>query len=591
MGSAKPKLVTVIALLGLVAVISLRIAYAWHQKIDSDEPQHLHVVWEVLQGGINYKDFFDNHAPLFSWLWSPILAVVGGRADALPWMRLTMLPCFLLMLYSLLRLSGRLFTQSAALFGTTIGFFIPTFFFTSLEFRADNLWATLWYLAVGMLLAAPLTLRRALLAGTLLGAALATSLKSTMFVGALGGAYLLAAFLLPQRDAQSSPRGPQLAQAGGLFVGVLIIPGLVVTWFLAHQALEQLYFCLVSYNTITQEGVKKYLSWKGPTALLVLAAVVLILRLLKGRAESPARFHRQAVFVLTSTLYALLLFAVWPISQRHSVFHVIPLLAVSVVGVSSEALRAYRVPLSRLTARAEALLLGVVFVGGLAWVSGSYLSNWTVPRIAHPVEFADSNDPQDLEGMLTAVLALTRSEEFVMEPKGEFIFRHRANTQVFEGISWYHLSKGTLKDTTVADLIRTSTTTIGHDSPRFTQETRDFMNQNYISVGPLRVLGSALTEVDTHYAFTVRIPAEYVIIESVGIVAGRLSERVFSGRGTLGVGSYEFTPESPAGGKLYLLWARAFDQGYRPLELDPDAHRSGTKPYMRRIGARQENSA
>ena len=47
------------ALLGCGLV--LRLFYIWHYRIDSDEPQHLHVVWGWTQGLLPYRDFFDNH--------------------------------------------------------------------------------------------------------------------------------------------------------------------------------------------------------------------------------------------------------------------------------------------------------------------------------------------------------------------------------------------------------------------------------------------------------------------------------------------------------------------------------------------------
>src|SRR5258708_9301857 len=60
-------------------------------RFDSDEPQHLHVAWGWTAGLVQYRDLFDNHAPLFHILLAPILKVVGEPPDVLLCMRAPML--------------------------------------------------------------------------------------------------------------------------------------------------------------------------------------------------------------------------------------------------------------------------------------------------------------------------------------------------------------------------------------------------------------------------------------------------------------------------------------------------------------------
>src|SRR5258708_36042388 len=60
-------------------------------RFDSDEPQHLHVAWGWTAGLVQYRDLFDNHAPLFHILMAPILRLVGERPDVLLYMRTPML--------------------------------------------------------------------------------------------------------------------------------------------------------------------------------------------------------------------------------------------------------------------------------------------------------------------------------------------------------------------------------------------------------------------------------------------------------------------------------------------------------------------
>ena len=63
-----PKLTRVEVWLGVacfLVLLCLRWFYVTTQPWDSDEPQHLHVVWAWANGLLPYRDVFDNHAPLF----------------------------------------------------------------------------------------------------------------------------------------------------------------------------------------------------------------------------------------------------------------------------------------------------------------------------------------------------------------------------------------------------------------------------------------------------------------------------------------------------------------------------------------------
>ena len=42
---------------------ALHAGYVLHHRVNTDEPQHLHVAWSVAQGLLPYRDVFDNHSP------------------------------------------------------------------------------------------------------------------------------------------------------------------------------------------------------------------------------------------------------------------------------------------------------------------------------------------------------------------------------------------------------------------------------------------------------------------------------------------------------------------------------------------------
>src|SRR5689334_17458398 len=52
----------------IAAAMLLRALYAFRYRVDSDEPQHLHVAWAWAHGLVQYRDVFDNHMPLFHLL-------------------------------------------------------------------------------------------------------------------------------------------------------------------------------------------------------------------------------------------------------------------------------------------------------------------------------------------------------------------------------------------------------------------------------------------------------------------------------------------------------------------------------------------
>ena len=52
------------ALFAALALV-LRAAALFRYRFDSDEQQHLHVTWGWTAGLMQYRDLFDNHAPLF----------------------------------------------------------------------------------------------------------------------------------------------------------------------------------------------------------------------------------------------------------------------------------------------------------------------------------------------------------------------------------------------------------------------------------------------------------------------------------------------------------------------------------------------
>ncbi len=105
----------------LLLLLCLRWFYVTTQSWDSDEPQHLHVVWAWANGLLPYKDVFDNHAPLFQAMSAPLFSLLGERADIVAAMRWAMLPIAVVILLTTFWIGRRLFSPRVGFWGALAG--------------------------------------------------------------------------------------------------------------------------------------------------------------------------------------------------------------------------------------------------------------------------------------------------------------------------------------------------------------------------------------------------------------------------------------------------------------------------------------
>jgi len=217
-------------LIAIAAVSLLFRALAFFRyRFDSDEPQHLHVTWGWTAGLLQYRDVFDNHAPLFHILTAPLLALAGERATILFVMRLPMLVLWAVVLGCTFVVARRLYDERVAAWSTVMLSVLPPFFLKSLEYRPDNLWTAFWMLAVLALLS-----KRFFLAGLLLGLAMATSLKTIL---------LIATLLIAAAITRTLSRGFAV-----LLLGAALPPALLAAYFWYRGAWPSVVYCLVTFN-------------------------------------------------------------------------------------------------------------------------------------------------------------------------------------------------------------------------------------------------------------------------------------------------------------------------------------------------------
>src|SRR5256885_1630265 len=110
---------TLVASIAAVSVLFRALAF-FNSRFASDEPQHLHVAWGWTAGLLQYRDVFDNHAPLFHMITAPLLALVGERPAVLFYMRAPMLVLWAVVLASTFVIARRLYDARVAAWSTLL---------------------------------------------------------------------------------------------------------------------------------------------------------------------------------------------------------------------------------------------------------------------------------------------------------------------------------------------------------------------------------------------------------------------------------------------------------------------------------------
>lgn len=523
------------------ALALLRVVRAFTLGPNSDEAQHLHVVWAWTQGLVVYRDVFDNHTPLFHVLCAPLLAWLGERADIIAWMRLAMIPLYFGALYATWRIgraigSPRVGLCAALLVGST-----QAFFDVSTQFRPDDLWMLFWLGATAVAVQGRPTNRRALAAGVLVGAAFATSAKTSLLVSTalLAGVAVLA---LDPRERGARLRALAVPLLWGV-IGALVVPVVVALYFVVQGAWREALYCIFEHNLVRglgrwQSGGARF--WLFPFGFALALAVALHFR----KRSEPARWRAASWVLLSAIGYLLALHSYWPLFTRQDMLPVLPLLALMPAALftgGSGGWRSWRV-----------LAVGAV----LAVFLGSLVAQALAP----------SNRLRHAERDLAQILALTRPGEYVMDAKGESIFRPRPFYWVLEGVTEARMRNGSIRDDLGERLAATSTALLVDD--RIPARDRAFVEANYVPVGHrLRVAGQRFGPLDAGQAvdFRIEVAGDYRFIDRNGDMAGTFDGRRVEGAVSIDAGEHRFVPDVAA--DVALVRASVFERGLAPSSV------------------------
>jgi len=417
------------------------------------------------------------------------------------------------------------------------------FFFVSTEFRPDGLWALLWFTAIFVAISGDVPYRLWLVVGLLVGVAFCVSMKTILMVFAMAAASIII-IILRAVDARAVPWQRITRSVALMLFGLALYPVLTVLFFRLHGALTPMYNCVVLHNLVaTPKSLPLYLRLLKWAALLVVPVVGSIV--VYRRLQRDAKLIRAVWLFLVAIFYYITLKALWPFATPEDYLPSDPLFMIFLAAATLALAKVFR---ERLRVP-EVVLPLVVAAAGITWIvhGQSPFNDATVDKI----------------GQVKTVLMLTQPDEYVMDSKGEAIFRRRPFYYVLEGMTGVRMKAGLIKDTIPERLVSTETplATVHRMPP----QAADFIRQNYLPIAfRLSVLGQLLPMTSDDAICEIRVPSTYTIVSEKGRFAGTLNGEPYTGSMRLESGIYRIHRDGGSGA-LAIIWSRAIEKGFSPF--------------------------
>jgi hypothetical protein len=441
------------------ATIAVRAWFILAHRIDSDEPQHLHVAWAWTQGLVQYRDVFDNHLPLLHVLFAPVLALVPESSAVFVLMRLAVAPIAIgcaWLVFTLARPSIGLHRAAAAalLFSG-----MPPWLSKSVEFRNDTLWIFCWLAALVLI-----ARRRGpsfFLAGIASGLCLLASIKTVP---------LLLAHALALLTLRSVPRLRDLLRfAAGATMPVLF----VILWMHAAGALDTMVYDTLLFNAAAPVSSARRIGG-AITFVFVAAAIVLAGRQTASRSLS-SHLNYFAIW------YVSLLLAFWPILTSRDFLPLVPVAALII---------ATALPRTNWRTALAAAMLAATFgaiVEARIW----------------------RKSDRSREAFVDAAVRLTAPGDYVFDLKGDAVFRRRPVPLIYEDVGRALTANGTIADRGPEQIAADGCCAAVRDSSHLPPRTRAFLNRYFLDDGaPLRVCGTDVRG----GTFEVAVPQTYAVL-------------------------------------------------------------------------------
>ncbi len=359
-------------------------------KYDSDELQHMHTVWSWANGLVQYRDLFDNHTPLFHMLLAPFIALFGATPHLLLYGRLLMLPLFAADLYFVYLAAETVFDRETALWTSLAAGFALNFSGASVEFRPDNLWLALFAASTYLLLKKENTLRSGAGFGLLTAANSLVSLKTLVFLLPAAALAWFFSWL-----CSGKPRGGFLRFAAGAALAAALVWLVFLSLFYELGALKAMFYGTLLHNLLPSV-------YTDPGRKAGVAALWLLAGFLPARRLKAAAGPLRLLWFLAFSLLAVSV--LYPVLERETRLPVTQTAAVLAGGLL----------FSGLKKKAPDGSVRVVILAG-ALVFFVFLVRRHSDRAQNLAE----------ERLWSDILRLTDPDDYVMDAKGENIFRRR----------------------------------------------------------------------------------------------------------------------------------------------------------------------
>lgn len=549
-GMSRPEFMAAAGLFALMIVF--KIVNMLRYRFDTDESQHMHVIWAWARGFVQYRDIFDNHMPLFQIIFAPIFGLIGDRPTILFWMRFILLPMYFVAAWCTYRIGTRLFSRRVGVWAVLLAGLYAGYHFISFEFRTDNLWAPLWLLCILVLIDGTLTTRRVLVAGLLLGLCFAISMKSALLLLSILAAGLTALFLVGREKLGQS--WSHLLRCVAIFLGTMaLVPVTVMLFFAFKGAWPDLRYCVFEHNFLPNVDAKNTPAWLLIVFPVVFPIAIYVAGLIVRATPDPALAIRRAFVFVICGFYVPALYSFWRLLTRQDFLPYHPLAFVfvtaAVIAVTDS---------KKFTERLSPRLRRV------SWPAGVAVLGFFVTLISRPFWI---NGAKIETNLLRDVLALTEPGDYVFDCKGETIFRQRCYRPVLEPVMFEWIQRKLVVDDAAERCIETRTC-LAAPNERIPWKAREFVSKNYLRVkGWTRVVGGYLKPSPAQsdaFEFESVIPASYKIISRNGEASGQLDGEVYAGARFLNPGKHSFTSTSRVE-VLAFMWARAVDLHYSPF--------------------------
>jgi hypothetical protein len=330
-------------------------------------------------------------------------------------------------------------------------------------------------------------------------------------------------------------------------IGAAVVPLAIIGGFALAGLWPQFRYWVFENNLLP--GLTNHpVWWKFLFPTLFPVAVVLIWRYQRRLADRPIAL-RRAFLLLACAFYMLALWSFWALVTRQDYlpFH----------------------PLAFIFYTAAILHFGDGRLRRVQWLPA--------PVLIVAIEcvfcvYARSVwlDPENHEtSLLRAIVRLTNPGDFVLDLKGETIFRQRAYAPIWEPLVMERIRRGLIIDNAAERCValRACVATKHRD---MSAAATQFVEKNFVPIGSgLYIAGHFLTPALDNpqtFEFDVAIPARYVIASATGNLTGSLDDQPFDGARFLESGRHKFVAPSATPSRVAFYWAQAAERNFTPFK-------------------------